>query len=129
MAPEEEVPNDGITGWLGTFFARPDSVRIAVDGLAELELRWGWYLGKGGWRDAARALHAKKGRTGSAAAASRRNGAAGAESVRRAGLSLESEGGVAFGEATRWRLVVWPAVAQDPGGRHRNQRQACGNQR
>ena len=39
--------------------SRPVIVRIALDGLTEFELCWGWSLGKGG-RRAFRALHAKK---------------------------------------------------------------------
>ena len=68
-APEEEVPNGGITGWFDVLFACPVSVRVALDGLAKLELaefelRWDSYLGKGGRRDAVRDLRAKKRRNG-----------------------------------------------------------------
>ena len=54
-APEDEVPNGGMTGWFGALFSRPVSVRIALDGLAEFELGWG-LRGRG----AVRALYAKK---------------------------------------------------------------------
>lgn len=59
-APEEEVLNDGITGWCGALFARQTSVRLTLDGLTKTELRWGWYLGKDGRGGAIRALHTKK---------------------------------------------------------------------
>ena len=39
-ALEEEILNGGITGCFGALFARPVSVRVALDGLAEFELGW-----------------------------------------------------------------------------------------
>ena len=58
--PEEEVPNGGIAGWFGALFARPVSVRVALDGLADpSSVGVGISLGKGGL-DAVRALYVKK---------------------------------------------------------------------
>lgn len=38
-APKEEVTNGSLTGWLGALFLRSISVRVTLDGLAEVELR------------------------------------------------------------------------------------------
>ena len=55
--------------------------------------------------------------------------AVGAESVGWAGLSLHGEGSRGRWGVPRGRLMVWPVVAQDPGGQTRNQQQVWGNQR
>ena len=72
-APEEEVPNGDITGLFGASFARPVSARVALDELAEFELGWGWYRGKGG-RGAVRTLCAKKRRNRLSRGSGRPNG-------------------------------------------------------
>ena len=72
-APEQEVPNGGIAGWFGALFSRPVIVRVALDGLTEFELCWGWSLGKGS-RRAVRALHAKKRRNKLSRGSGRPNG-------------------------------------------------------
>ena len=38
----EEIFCVSTTGWFGELIARPASVRVALDGLAQFELRWGW---------------------------------------------------------------------------------------
>ena len=126
-APEEEVPNGGIIGWFGTLFARPASVRLAIDGLAKFELHWRWYLGKGGRRGAVRGLHAKKRRNRFSRGSGQRNGGSGGRVGRTDGPlaggrgepwpSGESRGGDWL-FSRRWRRVRAAETVIDdrPGG-------------